>query len=338
MAIDLKPLKAVHRLLFAIPLEPLQGHRFQPTGFPALGAATYRTKDGDSLLVESAQSMANRLESTVWDQALEDVNEVVRGISHVRITREDKTFLTDTILEAHRLNSPYLLANSASPFFTLLQGELGAMEKGPVDRLLLARVLLKYDVGSLLHGVFFSRPNLAGGRLRIARSLSAFIEADGVQVAASGGVKNDHVDPQGDTNSGFGNVPFARDEYTAEKVTLYVNLDLAKIRGFGLGEPVERLLILLALYKLRAFLESGLRLRTACDLRAKPESIIAAMPNGFLLPSMDDLCAETAEAIRASEGRMVVESVAFVAKPAKTANKKGTGAGESSEETPGAEE
>jgi CRISPR-associated protein Csb1 len=41
MAIDLKPLDDVHRLLFAIPLQPLLGHRFQPTGFPALGAATY---------------------------------------------------------------------------------------------------------------------------------------------------------------------------------------------------------------------------------------------------------------------------------------------------------
>ena len=41
------------------PTRPVQGDRFQPTGFPSLGAATYQTKDGVKLLVESAQSMAN---------------------------------------------------------------------------------------------------------------------------------------------------------------------------------------------------------------------------------------------------------------------------------------
>jgi hypothetical protein len=65
---------------------------------------------------------------------------------------------------------------------------------------------------SLIHGVFLAKKDLAGGRLRIARALSAFIEASGVNIAASGGVKNDHVNPSGDTKSGFGNVPFSRDD------------------------------------------------------------------------------------------------------------------------------
>ena len=47
-------------------LKPLQGERFQPTGFPDLGAATYQLPDGTRmLLVESAQSMANHLEKTI---------------------------------------------------------------------------------------------------------------------------------------------------------------------------------------------------------------------------------------------------------------------------------
>jgi CRISPR-associated protein Csb1 len=314
MAIDLTPLAAAHRLLFAIPLQPIQGHRFQPTGFPGLGAATYRTKDGDSLLVESAQSMGNRMELTVWDDTRQDVKSELQGISHVRINRPDGSFLTDTILEAHRLNSPYLLEDSKKEFLHRLQGELGVMDTGPINRRRLAEILLKYDVGCLLHGVFLAKKELAGGRLRVARSLSAFIEADGVEVAASGGVKNDHVNPQGDTKAGFGNVPFARDEYTAERVTLSVNLDLAQIRGFGLDADVERMLTLLALYKLRALLDAGLRLRTACDLTVVETSITATAPTGFALPALAEIIPELRDVIGACRARMTVTEAVYADK------------------------
>ena len=227
MTVDLKPLDNTSRLLFEIPLKPLQGNRFQPTGFPSLGAATFQTASGTSLLVESAQSMANRLEMTVWDAAANDLKDEFQGLSHVRVTRNGE-FLTDTILESHRLNSPYLLEGKDKRFFNTLKKDVGVMETGPIDRRKLAQALLKYDVNSLLHGVFLAKKELAGGRLRVARALSAFVEADNVQVAPSGGVKNDRVNPSGVTKDGFGNVPFARDEYTAEPITLYVNLDLAR--------------------------------------------------------------------------------------------------------------
>ncbi len=51
------------RILMEVDLKPVQGSRFQPTGFPDLGVASYELADGTSmLLVESAQSMGNRLE------------------------------------------------------------------------------------------------------------------------------------------------------------------------------------------------------------------------------------------------------------------------------------
>jgi CRISPR-associated protein Csb1 len=54
-------LKDQPRLLLKAALKPIQGTRFQPTGFPDLGAATYDGPDGRKMiLVESAQSMANR--------------------------------------------------------------------------------------------------------------------------------------------------------------------------------------------------------------------------------------------------------------------------------------
>ena len=310
MTIDLERLQDAKRLLFKIPLAPVQGNRFQPTGFPSLGAATFQTASGTSLLVESAQSMANHFEMTIWDAANNDVKEELTGLSHVQVTRNGKV-LTDTILESHRLNSPYLLEGKDKAFFDALRSELGILETGPIDRQKLAEVLLKYDINSLLHGVFLAKRELAGGRLRVARALSAFIEADNVQVAASGGVKNDRVNPSGDTKSGFGNVPFARDEYTAERITLYVNLDLMQIRGYGLGGDTERLLILLSLYKLRAVTAEGMRLRTACDLEVVSQEIKATMPEGWILPALGDLQTDLKPAIEACKGRMTVTCITF---------------------------
>ncbi len=281
------------RLLFSVPLKSVQGDRFQPTGFPNLGPALYQTNDGQKLLVESVQSMANRLEACCWDSSENQPVEPLRGISHVTVTRHG-AFLTDSMLEAHRLNSPYLLQSKKdTSFLNTIKAELGTLEEGPIDRRKLTHVLLKYDVGSLIHGVFLAKSDLAGGRLRIARALSSFIEASGVRVAASGGVKNDHVHPgkvEGDSKSHFGNIPFARDEFTAESIVCHINLDLTQIRGYGLGNKVDTLLILLALYRLRRLLDGDLRLRTACDLEpVDRDNIRATRPKGFSLPALAEL-------------------------------------------------
>jgi CRISPR-associated protein Csb1 len=297
MSIDLSQLDNTHRILFNIPLRPIQGDRFQPTGFPSLGAATYQTKDGTKLLVESAQSMANRLEATIWDESAHKPVEDASGISYIRVERNGQ-FLTSSILEAHRINSPYLLEGSDKTFFEELKTSLGGLAEGPINRKLFAETLFKYDSNALLHGVFLAKKELAGGRLRIARALSAFVEAEGVELAASGGVKNDHVNPSGDTSQGFGNVPFSRDEYTAKKIFLYVNLDLDQIRGYGLGKDATRLLIVLALFKVRALLSGSLRFRTACDLEPEEDTISAVRPSGFVLPTLTELSTALKDAVQ----------------------------------------
>lgn len=305
MSIDLTPLKNARRLLFSVRLEPIQGTRFQPTGFPDLGAAVYQAGEKTYLLVESAQSMANWLETVCWDDATNDLRPPLEGLSYIRV-EQDGDYLTSSIMEAHRINSPYILESKDKTFFELLKADVARLAEGPIDRQALATALLRYDVNSLLHGVFLAKGDLAGGRLRVARALSAFIEAEGVQVAASGGVKNDHVNPKGDTSKGFGNVPFHREEYTAEKIAAYFNLDLGQVRGYGLGEDVERLLILLALYKIRALLDGDLRLRTACDLMlADPDAtIVADSPSGFALPTLEALETELPQAIAVCSNRM----------------------------------
>lgn len=304
MPVDLSPLESHHDLLFEIPLKVRQGHRFQPTGFPDLGAAEFDTPSGRSLLVESAQSMANRLEALCWDESATDLVQPLRGLSYVKVVQEGK-YLTSSVTDSHRLNSPYILESKDKAFLEALQQELGVLAKGPIDRKVLADKLLKYDVGSLIHGVFLAKEQLAGGRLRVARALTAFIEADGVKVAASGGSKQDHVDPtgkafgQGGAEKGFGHVPFPRDEYTAEKITLYASIDLAQIRGFGLDEDATRMLILLALFKLRSFADSPMRLRTACSFTRANGDITSTNALGFTLPPLDDLKPELRERIAA---------------------------------------
>ena len=335
MTSDLSKLDNATRLLFSIDLQPLQGDRFQPTGFPSLGVATYQTKDGPKLLVESAQSMANRLEATVWDAVNQKPVAALAGISHVTVKKDGK-FLTDTMLEAHRLNSPYILEASKSEFVEQLKAELGTLENGPINRKLLAQALLKYDVGSLLHGVFLAKKELAGGRLRIARALSAFIEASGARVAPSGGVKNDHVNPAGDTGKGFGNVPFARDEFTAEKIVLHVNVDLAQMRGYGLGADAERLLVLLGLYRLRKLIDGDLRLRTACDLEPVTRAPKATRPEGFVLPGLTDLETDLRASIEKNKSAMVQTETTYDAKIESAKKKKDSdGEKDSDDETNG---
>lgn len=306
MNIDLTSLDNHHDLLFEVALKVRQGHRFQPTGFPDLGAAEFDTPNGRSLLVESAQSMANWLEAACWDERVNDLIGPLRGLSYVKVTRKEKNgdrdedkYLTSSITDSHRLNSPYILESKDKTFFNALQGELGALEKGPIDRRVLAQKLLKYDASSLVHGVFLAKKELAGGRLRVARAMTVFIEADGVKVAPSGGSKQDHVDPtgkafgQGGAEKGFGHIPFPRDEYTAEKITLYASIDLAQIRGYGLEADATKMLVLLALFKLRAFVDSPMRLRTACSFELKDVGPIASRNvTGFHLPERKEIVGE----------------------------------------------
>jgi CRISPR-associated protein Csb1 len=235
--------------------------------------------------------MANRLEAVCWDESANYVVEELRGLSYVEVMRNGG-FLTSSVLEAHRLNSPYI-EKTAEGLHATITKEIGVANSGPIDRPKFLKTLFKYDVGSLLHGVFLESMD---GRLRVARALTSFIEADGVKVAASGGVKNDRVQPAKDeaggrtASKGFGNLPFPRDEYTVEKITLYASVDLAQIRGYGLDKDATDMLILLALYKLRAFVDSPMRLRTACSFELKNGGEIGSKNvSGFLLPKREDI-------------------------------------------------
>jgi CRISPR-associated protein Csb1 len=338
MSIDFKALDGKPRILIEADLKPVAGTRIQPTGFPDLGPATYDAPDGNggtvsTLLVESAQSMANRLEAVCWDEANDDLVPELKGLPYVKVKLAglgNGTDTTSSLLEFHRLNSPYIISGvtkGGPAFIDVLSPELGMVavaasarrpagrraataepsaeqatgrvEKEPdemagvVNLRTLAAVCFKYDPNSLVHGVFLEK---IAGRLRHPRALSAFIEASGVGRADSGGVKFDRALPKPsvagvDAKTGYGNVPFHRTEFTAKSITAFFSIDLAQIRGYGLSGEAAPLLIALSLWKVRRFLDSNMRLRTACELELLKgeESIRVKRPDGFALPSAPDL-------------------------------------------------
>ncbi|SRR5579875_509723 len=299
MSVLLDPPKAAPRILMECSLRPAQGERFQPTGFPSLGAAEFQVGSRTDLLVESPQSIANRLESVAWDEARGDLVELLDGLPYVVTTVGGRA--TDSIREAHRLNSPYLVHGfAAETDFLSRAGISGTKAKRKaaksedvdegfgVDIRRLAAAVFYYDPNSVLHGVFLEK---IAGLARLTRIISGFIEAHGVHPAQSGGVKNDRIDPKGKARGGaaegFGNVPFVRTEYTADDIKAYFSLDTALLASYGLGKAAERLLIALGLWKILRFLAEGGRLRAACDFDV--QDIVITRPAGFELPSIAQL-------------------------------------------------
>lgn len=280
--LDLEPLAREPRLLIEAVLTPVQGSRFQPTGFPNLGTAVYESPDGDGriVLVESAQSMANRLEAVCWDSQNNDWVTPLKGLPYVEVIDEHGQHVTNSVLEAHRINSEYIARSET--FASTIGKAIGFKKDRPFDvRKQLVPALLKFDVNSLVHGVFLEE---VAGVIRLPRTLSAFVEASQVNVASSGGVKINRVEPT--LKEGEGNVPYPRDEYTG-KIVAYFNLDLRQIRSFDLGPDVENLLISIAIFKIDRFLKEGLRLRTACDLDLV--EIQVTRPQSFKIPTSGSL-------------------------------------------------
>jgi len=291
------------RILLEAELSPVQGDRFQPTGFADLGAATYQLADGTrKLLIESAQSVANRLEATILGPDNELLPEL-KGLSYINASLEgDTEATTNSLIEAHRLNSPFIISDKA--FQELFKTEASYAKGKPLDWRKIAATFFKYDMNSLLHGAFMA--NLEDGRIKMARAVTGFIEATGVREAVSGGVKNNPIDPTGKLRAAdfdkdvYGNVPYQRVEFTAEKITAFFNIDLGLLRSYGLGDDACDLLIGLALFKIRSFLDNGLRLRTACDLRLT-NGLTVTEPSGFEVPGAGALLEVVQEKTKAAK-------------------------------------
>ncbi len=281
------------RLLLEVELKPIQGDRFQPTGFPDLGAAEIPLHDSTiSLLVESPQSMANRLEEVCLNKDKTNFVDELNGLPMIKVNNINNEQITNSVRESHRIGSFYILEGGNEEIKKKLNGLQNKDGRWNTDLVKTSPLIFELDVNSLLHGVWIAK-KIAEGRIKIPRALSAFIEAKNVKNVTSGGAKIDHVKPgkdddTGGASKGQGNVPFSRIEYTAESITAFFNLDLQQIRSYCLEKHQTELLINLALWKIQKFLETGLRLRTACDLQIKSEPKVIS-PEGFTLPDMSEL-------------------------------------------------
>lgn len=281
-----------NRTTFEIPLAPVQGTRFQPTGFPDLGPALFdrpvgRNPDGTTawqkaLLVESAQSMANHLEAAGWDEATNAPVAPIAFLPWVRVTDTAGRFLTSSRLESHRLAASFVKDASldGTSMKVVIRERLGLEDDRPLVPRDIAGAVFRLDPLCLLHGVFFAeKASTWPGQPKIARVITACIEAHDVKRAESGGVKRDavsHSSGEGqDAKGGYGSIPFARTEWTAGQIVLLYSIDEGQLRSYGLSPAGTELLGVLARWELRLLLDGGLRLRTACDLT------LAAEPDGL---------------------------------------------------------
>lgn len=288
---NLDALKNAPRLLIEATLQPIAGPTFQPTGFPDLGPAEFKAPDGTNmLLIESAQSMANWLETVCWDEASSGPVASLKGLPYVESTLPDGA-KTNSLLEAHRLNSPYIV-NSEE--FAQIEAMIGFKKNQPFQKRKLVEALFHYDPASLIHGTFLEK---VGGVVRLPRALTAFIEARSVNRVASGGVKIDRVQPEttgkstpyGKAKDGYGNVPFSREEFTGE-IIAYFCVDLALLRSFALDPDAYEFLVALSLLKIRLFLDTQPRLRTRCDLEVvAPLRITRPVNSEWTLPTLAQL-------------------------------------------------
>ncbi len=303
---------AKNRRLFEIPLRPTSGSRFQPTGFPDIGAATFqrprRGSDGElstsnCLLVESAQSMANHLEGVAWDDAVSQPAGTLEGLPWIKVTAaEDGRYLTSSRTEAHRLAAAFIKDATLDGvgMRAVIKERLGLRDDSPLVARQIAAAVFALDPLCLIHGVFFAESaKVWPGQPKIARALTGFVEADDVEPVVSGGVKRDlvmHAASEGSTSKeGYGSIPFHRMEYTAGSITAFFSLDLAQLRSYGLSADSTALLEAIALWEIRSLLDGGLRLRTACDL--VPVETTLSDQSGDELPSLDVLDARIRELV-----------------------------------------
>jgi len=302
----LEECKNGNRMLIEADLTPMMGDRFQPTGFADIDAALYERPDGTRmLLVESAQSVANRMEKVIIGTNGIDISTELDGIPYVRSKMTGATdAVTSSLIEPHRLNSPFIIGEKN--FEKSLKGEMGYKTGANVNWGKVAGVLFKYDPNSLIHGIFFS--NLDDGRVRLPRLLTGFIEAEGVREVYSGGVKNNSIDPSGkirvadsSIKSGvYSNIPYHRVEFVSKRIKAFFNLDTGMLRSYALPEVGTELLLLLSTYKVAKFLEDDLRLRTMCDLRVDgPVRVVK--PAGIEIPTSKDVLIRLQGAIKACE-------------------------------------
>ncbi len=309
------------REMYTIDLRALPSDRFQPTGFPDLGAARFQKPAGpnnewvDAILVESAQSMTNRFEAVGWSEEHQEPVATLQGLPWVRVVADDDgRYLTSSRTEAHRLASAFV-KDSVTADGTKMVDEIcnrfELADDTPLSPSKIAAAIFALDPLCLMHGVFFADKRWPG-QPKIPRALTGFIEATDVKEAYSGGVKRDDVrhsigEGEGGAAEGYGSVPYARTEYTARSIALYVSIDVGQIESYGLSANATKLLLAIARWEVRSILDLGLRLRTACEFEPINDGDLVELADIDALASeVSDLISGGVDELEDSDGSPLV--------------------------------
>ena len=297
-------LQGASPLVLIATLRPVAGlDRFQPAGFPEIGHVIYKAprKGGgveNVCIVDSPASMANHLEAVCLrgphDLELDDDLEgmpylrcVTCELADEKIPSEKRDLVVTSITEGHRIASTYFLggksldaggSRAAEEFSKTLEKEFGIKlpdskkAHPPAEKWWnVFKTIFKYDPNALVHGVLFPQY-----QIKIARVLTAHLEAFGVARVDRSGVKFDRL---GKTTSG--QPIFAVDDETASAIRATFILDVALLRSFGrtdkndgsggekvcgLSEKQKEFVAALALWKIDRLLKTPFRYRSGCHL------------------------------------------------------------------------
>lgn len=267
------------------------GKRYvQAAGFPDIGACIFRDAQGQTrCLVESEQSMTNRLEGVCMADGGEWVNPWKTNLPLIEVADNNGQRIATNLTEPHRIASSYILegAVNGGTFKDILWKAIGMQgtgkqEKLPLDgRKKLDQAVFAIDPCALLHGFQFVQTKFVG--MRQPRILHARIEAtlDGDEEMNYGMVKWDEIEPGGqkaDSNKGQSIAPKSRIIW--KDITATFELDLLALKHLHLDESKRKFLLGLALWKIGAFLTDypsfdprsrqtlrALRLRSDCNLK-----------------------------------------------------------------------
>lgn len=280
--------KQSNRILIEVPLVSALGPTFQPTGFPDLGASRYVAPgtNKENLLVESTQSVANRLEETIWDKDLK--KPIFEGLPYVRLVNHEGKFLSSSLHLPHRLASAYITKYKQSNFKDQL---VQAIEENGS-----AAATFRFCPNSLLHGVFYS--HIGDGKHKLQRLVGGSIDAYDVTPVVVGGAVKDPISPAanfdlkdfGDSKrgseSGLGNILSYAEQYAAKKIVASFSIDTLLINALPIKQDcAKELLKAIAFWKIYRFLQFGLRLRSNCLLEVAGEPVVT----GGCVPDLDVL-------------------------------------------------
>lgn len=280
------------RLIVQVDWQPLLNSRFQPTNFPNLGAAEYTTHGETTLVVDSPQSMANRLEGLSWDEASMKPCGPFAGLPYVEVrSAATKQYLTSSRQEAHRLNGAWLRGSKTADqrdWIAVLNDRLELAQDRPLNWRRACRAVYDLDPFALMHGVFFSDAKIHG-QPKIPRAITATMDALRAKSVTSGGVKKDAVGTRneftGGSGEGYGSIPYPRVEYTADVIRSLFVLDVEQLRSYGLDAERTEILFLLGVWEIAQYVAKPRRHRTFCDLA--PEAV--AVVGGGTLPAVEEL-------------------------------------------------